>query len=129
VNVNGYAGHSADIVLVDGASAVAQKIAVVYKDGGVYLFRGELGANGGDEQAFEEAWLEVLGGFRAMTAEDLKVANDQRIKVITAKPTDTFASLAQKSSLKSYPEETLRVINGMHPIGEPRAGDFIKIVQ
>ena len=28
-----------------------------------------------------------------------------------------------------YPEETLRVINGMHPVGEPRAGDYIKIVQ
>ena len=129
VNVNGYSAHTADIVLVEGASDVAQKIAVVYKDGGVYLFRGELGPGGGDEQAFEEAWLAVLGGFRAMTAEDLKVANDQRIKVIVAKPSDTFASLAQKSSLKSHAAETLRVINGMHPNGEPRAGDFIKIVQ
>lgn len=129
LNVNGYNGHSADIVLVEGASAVAQKIGVVYKDGGVYLFRGELGPNGGDQQAFEEAWLAVLGGFRAMTAEDLKVANDQRIKVVVARPSDTFASLAQKSSLKSYGAETLRVINGMHPNGEPRAGDYIKIVQ
>jgi predicted Zn-dependent protease len=64
-----------------------------------------------------------------MTADDLKVANDQRIKVVVAKPSDTFASLAQKSSLKSHAAETLRVINGMHPNGEPRAGDFIKIVQ
>ena len=129
VDVNGYAGHMADIKLVDGASAVAQKIAVVYKDGGVYLFRGELGPNGGDEAAFEEAWLAVLGGFRAMLAEDLKVANDQRIAVVVAKPDDTFRSLAQKSSISRYAEETLRVINGMHPIGEPRAGDYIKIVQ
>ena len=129
VDVNGYAGHTADIKLVDGATAVAQKIAVVYKDGGVYLFRGELGPNGGDQAAFEAAWLAVLGGFRAMLAEDLKVANDQRIAVIVAKPDDTFKSLAQKSSLSRYAEETLRVINGMHPNGEPRAGDYIKIVQ
>ena len=128
ISVNGYAGYTAD-VQVAGGSAVAKKIAVIYKDGGVYLFNGELGPNGGDEVAFEEAWLEVLGGFRAMTADDLKVANDQRIKVIVAKPSDTFASLARKSSLKDYPEETLRVINGLHPIGEPRAGDYIKIVQ
>ena len=129
VDVNGYSGHMADIKLVDGAAAVAQKIAVVYKDGGVYLFRGELGPNGGDVKAFEEAWLAVLGGFRAMLAEDLKVANDQRIAVIVAKPDDTFKSLAQKSSVSQYAEETLRVINGMHPNGEPRAGDYIKIVQ
>lgn len=132
VDVNGYNGHMADIRIVEGGdpnAALAQKIAVVFKDGGVYLFRGELGPNGGDEAAFEEAWLAVLGSFRAMTADDLKVANDQRIAVVVAKPSDTFASLAQKSSIKNYPEETLRVINGMHPVGEPRAGDFIKIVQ
>ena len=49
--------------------------------------------------------------------------------MVIAKPTDTYASLAQKSSIKGYAEETLRVINGQHPIGEPRAGDYIKIVQ
>lgn len=129
VDVNGYAGHMADIKVAQGNSAVAQKIAVVYKDGGVYLFRGELGPGGGDAAAFEEAWLAVLGSFRAMTADDLKVANDQRIAVVVARPSDTFASLAQKSSIKAYPEETLRVINGMYPNAEPRAGDFIKVVQ
>ena len=114
---------------IASGNALAKKIAVVFKDGGVYLFNGELGPNGGDPAAFEAAWLEVLGGFRAMTADDLKVANDQRIAVVIAKPDDTFASLAQKSSLKDYPEETLRVLNGLYPNGEPRAGDYIKIVQ
>jgi predicted Zn-dependent protease len=126
--VNGYKGFTGDIKVAAG-SALAKKIAVVYKDGGVYLFNGELGPNGGDEAAFEEAWMAVLNGFRAMTADDLKVANDQRIKVIVAKPSDTYASLAEKSSLKSHAEETLRVINGQHPVGEPRAGDYVKIVQ
>jgi len=128
ISVSGYAGHTADVEVASG-NALAKKIAVVYKDGGVYLFNGELGPNGGDQAAFEAAWLEVLGGFRAMTADDLKVANDQRIAVMIAKPSDTFASLAQKSSLKDYPEETLRVINGLYPNGEPRAGDYIKVVQ
>jgi predicted Zn-dependent protease len=67
--------------------------------------------------------------FRAMTAADLQVANSQRIMVIAAKPGDTYKTLAGKVSIKSYPEETLRVINGDHPVGEPRAGDNIKIVQ
>jgi predicted Zn-dependent protease len=128
ISVNGYSGYTADVEVAAG-NDLAKKIAVVYKDGGVYLFNGELGPNGGDQAAFEAAWLEVLGGFRAMTADDLKVANDQRIAVVVAKPSDTFASLAQKSSLKDYPEETLRVLNGLYPNGEPRAGDYIKIVQ
>jgi len=128
LDVNGYRGFTGDIK-VAGGSAIAKKVAVVYKDAGVYLFNGELGGNGGDQAAFEEAWTAVLQSFRAMTAEDLKIANDQRIEVVIAKPTDSYASLAQKSSIKNYAEETLRVINGQHPIGEPRAGDFIKIVQ
>ena len=64
-----------------------------------------------------------------MTADDLRVANNQRIHVMVAKPGDTYQTLAQKVSIKSYPEETLRVINGHHPIGEPRAGDYLKVVQ
>lgn len=128
IEVNGYAGYTGDIE-VAGGTATAKKIAIVYKDGGVYLFNGELGSGGGDQAAFEAAWLEVLHAFRAMTADDLKAANDQRIHVIVAKPSDTFKALAQKSSIKSYAEETLRVINGLHPNGEPRAGDYIKIVQ
>ena len=52
-----------------------------------------------------------------------------RIKVIEAKPDDTYAALAHKTSLKDHPEETLRLLNGDHPHGEPRAGNPIKIVQ
>jgi predicted Zn-dependent protease len=101
---------------------------VIYKDGGVYVFKGEVGPLG-DPPAFEVNWRATVESFRAMTAADLQVANSQRVEVIVAKPGDSYRALAQKASIKSYPEETLRVINGDHPIGEPRAGDYIKIVQ
>jgi predicted Zn-dependent protease len=125
--INGYQAYVADIE-VAGGSAQARRMAVVYKDSSVYLFKGEVGPVG-DPEAFEAAWRETLESFRAMTAEDLRIANNQRIKVVVAKPEDTFAELAKRVSIKSFPEETLRLINGLHPIGEPRAGDYIKIVQ
>lgn len=125
--INGYPAFEGDIEVASG-SAKARKIAVIYKDGSVYLFKGEVGAVG-NVADFEEAWRKTLESFRAMTAEDLRVANDQRIKVIVAKPEDTYAELAQRASIKSHPEEMLRLINGQHPVGEPRAGDYIKIVQ
>ncbi|MCB1685378.1 MAG: hypothetical protein KDI31_12855, partial [Pseudomonadales bacterium] len=127
LDINGYKAFLASIEVTDG-SAKARTIAVVFKESNVYLFRGEAGPMSDLEQ-FGKDWLATLSSFRAMTAEDLKVANSQRIKVVVASPSDTFASLAKKSSIKTYPAETLRVINGMHPIGEPRAGDFVKIVQ
>ena len=64
-----------------------------------------------------------------MTIEDLRVANSQRIKVIEAKPGDTFAKLAKGAAIGASGDELLRVINGLYPNGEPRAGDLIKVVQ
>ncbi len=125
--INGYPAYVADID-VAGGSAQARKLAVVYKDSSVYLFKGEVGPVG-DVEAFERQWRETLESFRAMTAEDLRLANNQRIKVVVAKPEDTYAELAKQASIKALPEQTLRVINGQHPVGEPRAGDYIKIVQ
>jgi predicted Zn-dependent protease len=127
LEINGYPAFVGDIE-VAGGSAQARRIAVIYKDSSVYLFKGEVGAVGNVED-FEQDWKATLESFRAMTADDLQIANNQRIKVIMAKPEHTYAALAQQSSIKSFPEQTLRVINGQHPIGEPRAGDFIKIVQ
>jgi len=127
VTINGFTGYVAGVKVLDG-SAQARKIALIFKDSGAYLFKGEIGKVG-DVPTFEKAWTDTVGSFRAMTATDLRVANTQRIKVIMARPEDTFESLAAKSSIKSHPADTLRVINGLYPIGEPRAGDYIKVVQ
>jgi predicted Zn-dependent protease len=127
VEINGFSGYMASVKVLD-KSAQARKIALIFKDGNAYLFKGEIGPVG-DVPTFEKAWSDTVRSFRAMTAADLRIANSQRITVIVARPEDTFASLAKKSSLKSYPEDTLRLINGLYPVGEPRAGDNIKIVQ
>ena len=127
IDVNGYAAYVADVTILAG-DAQGRKMAVVFKDGAVYLFKGELGPVG-DPARFERDFDETLASFRAMTASDLDAANRQRIQVVMANPGDTYAVLARKSSLKSFPEETLRVINGHYPRGEPRAGDYIKLVR
>ena len=127
LEINGYPAFVGNIE-VAGGSAKARRIAVIYKDSSVYLFKGEVGPLG-DAQAFEAQWQKTLESFRAMTAADLRVANNQRITVVMARPEDTYAELARRVSIKSYPEETLRLINGQHPVGEPRAGDNIKIIQ
>ncbi len=127
VKVGDYDGYIAKVDLGKG-NLKASMIAVVFKDGGVYFFKGEAG-EGGDAAQFEADFRATVQSFRSMQPGDLKVANNQRIKVIEAKPGDTYASLAAKSSLKSNPVETLRLLNGDHPLGEPRAGNPIKIVQ
>ncbi len=127
IQVGPYVGYLADVKVATGDSQV-RKIAVLFKDGGVYLFNGELGKTG-DPQAFSDEFRATVFSFRAMTGQDLRQVNRQRIKVIEAKPGDTYAELARRVPLKGNAEATLRLINGDHPRGEPRAGDRIKIVQ
>jgi predicted Zn-dependent protease len=48
--------------------------------------------------------------------------------VVRASPGTTMASLAAQSDLPNYPEDELRVINGLYPQGEPEPGELIKII-
>jgi predicted Zn-dependent protease len=127
IYVGNYPGYIASVEVASGA-AQKRMIAVVYKDGGIYLFNGELGATG-DAEEYERQFRETVFSFRAMTASDQRLINNQKLKVVVAKPGDTYAKLAQHIPLRAHGEETLRVINGHHPRGEPRAGDFIKVIE
>ncbi len=127
IQVGPYSGYWANIEVSSGDTQ-ARKIAVIYKDGGVYLFNGELGKSG-DAEVFDQQFRATVMSFRAMTAADLRQINNQKLKVIVAEPGQTYAQLARGIPLKSHGEETLRVINGHHPRGEPRAGDYIKVVE
>lgn len=127
IEINDYDCFSAELDPGD-SSIVRRVMAAIVKDGKVYLFEGHLDT-GGNIDEFDSFWLATINSFRAMTATDLLEANAQRIKVVVAKPDDTYRELAKRASVKSYAEEILRVINGHHPLGEPRAGDRIKIVQ
>ncbi|MEZ7819147.1 MAG: putative Zn-dependent protease [Candidatus Azotimanducaceae bacterium] len=122
-----YAGYLASIK-VPGETPKLRKIAVLYKENGVYVFNGEL-KDKGDPVAFEKLFKDMVMSFRAMSADDLRLINKQSIALVEARPGDTYAKLAAKMSIKVDGEETLRVINGHHPRGEPRAGDLIKVIQ
>jgi len=126
LKVGDYEAYVAKVELK--SNQTASMIGVIFKDGGAYLFKGEAGENT-DPASFEANFRATMQSFRAMMPSDLKVANSQRIKVIEAKPGDTYAALARKSSIRDHPEEALRLLNGDHPLGEPRAGNPIKIVQ
>lgn len=125
---NGFDAYLARLDAEAGKSVAISMIGIVFKDSGVYMFKGEA-KDGADVEQFATDFKATVESFRGMTPADLRTANDQRIRVITAEPGDTYASLAKKSSIRRYPEETLRLLNGDHPVGEPRAGDFVKIVQ
>jgi predicted Zn-dependent protease len=72
-----------------------------------------------------EAYLQQTDGLR------LPLGNGQTVQVrlVTARPGDTFDTLAQSSRLSNNAAMHLRVLNGMFPNGEPRPGQLIKTIQ
>jgi len=127
IDLNGLKNYVGELE-VEGSETRLALIGIVYRGKHVFLFRGEAGPNT-DVDAFRSVFAETLKTLRGMTAADIQMANTRRVKVLVANPHDTYAKLARRAAIRRYPEETLRLLNGGHPNGEPRAGDFVKIVE
>ena len=112
----------------EGGDAKLKLIGVLYRGKDVFLFTGEAGPDG-DPEAFRQDFIETMRALRGMTPADAQIANKQRIHVIVVDPDQTYADLAKETSIRRYAEETLRLLNAGHPYGEPRAGNYIKIVK
>ena len=127
LELNGLKSYIGELEVESSETQVAL-IGVIYRGKHVFLFRGETGPNT-DADAFRTLFLETLKTLRGMTAADVQLANTRRVTVLVAGPDDTYAKLARRTAITRYPEESLRLLNGGHPHGEPRAGDFVKIVE
>ena len=112
----------------EGTDAKLKLIGLLYHNENAYLFSGEAGPNG-DPEAFREDFVATMNTVRNMTAQDAKAANKLRIRVIVAEPDKTYADLAKRSAIDKNAEERLRLLNAGYPNGEPRAGNYIKIVE
>ena len=127
VEINGNEAYVGEVD-TSGSKIQLGLIGVLYARDDVFFFKGECGPNG-DPETFRKEFRATLDALRPMTQDDMKIANSQRIEVIVAEPGQTYAELAHNSPIGEFAEETLRLLNGDHPNGEPRPGDYIKIVR
>lgn len=93
-----------------------------------YLIRGIAGPNGSKDRLVGFI-QEIVAGIRNLRSDDLQNKHIHKVKIVIAKPDVTYAELAKSSPIQRNAEDTLRLINGQYPNGEPRAGDRIKIIQ
>jgi predicted Zn-dependent protease len=99
-----------------------ERIAVLYYGPRAFVLTGK----GSDEDA-DNALLASIKSFRPIARNEGVFANPITVEWIQADGNTTYASLARQSRIPQYPEETLRLMNGDYPSGEPRAGEWIKI--
>ena len=71
----------------------------------------------------------TINSFRAITPAERQAARPYVLKLVTAQPGMTMASLARQSPLGADAESQLRLMNALYPSGEPSPGQRLKIVQ
>ncbi|MCK9201986.1 MAG: M48 family metalloprotease [Gallionella sp.] len=101
---------------------------VIYHDKKAYIVQAQAKERGG-LSAHRDTIFGTVRSFHALTADERKLVKPLGIRIITARPGDTYAGLAQGSPLGKSAESYLRLMNAQYPDGEPRPGQAIKIVE
>lgn len=107
-----------------------ERVSVLYLGGRVFVLRGEVLAD--DDAAQDELdrlHLASMRTFRAIQRGERSGGGQLRIRYVQVTQGFDWAVLAARSPWQQYPEETLRLLNGYYPIGNPQPGDWIKILQ
>ncbi len=122
-----------DVSAINGLPAARTELrgrllAVIYLGQHAYLF------NGAAQN--EEAWRRSLEGmrqvvrsFHTLTAEERKLAQPLRIRLVRAEAGTRFAALTRNSPLGDNAEGWLRLVNALYPSGEPVAGRTLKVIE
>ncbi|WP_308363694.1 MULTISPECIES: M48 family metalloprotease [unclassified Microbulbifer] len=109
------------------------RVALIFYGSRQYIFEGKINKlPEGEEKAGEEydnLFLTSIRSFRPLRKSDIIQPNVKRVRYVKANEKTTFASLARHMEIGEYAEEQLRLLNGYFPRGEPKPGEWIKIVQ
>ena len=117
-----YAGQA---LVGEGENARNAIVGTVYRGKTAYVM---IGLDNAKQLPVTEL-LQTLSSVRQLNKADKAFAKEKKLKVIRAKRGDTFAKLARRSKhLGEFAEQELRLLNDMYPEGEPKVGQFIKIV-
>jgi predicted Zn-dependent protease len=118
--LQGYTG------IIPGADA--RRVAVIYLGPRAYLFVGAVKGRASLESQ-DDKFMAMISSFRPLAAAQLALAQPLRLHLLHVEAGQTMASLAQGSKLPDDPELNLRLLNGLYPSGEPRPGDWLKLLR
>ncbi len=106
------------------AGGVSKRLAVIEYRGLNYQFEGAAA----DFAAADPALLEMIESFRPMLDRERQTGTPMYVRYVQVPRGATFASIASSIRLPDA-EAQLRLLNGFYPRGEPRTGDWIKVIQ
>ena len=104
------------------------RVSAVYLNGKAYLIYGAARSEKRLKQ-LDPQFLAAAASLHPLSAGEKQLARGLHIRVMKIHRGQTFSSLAKRSPLPDYPEQTLRLINDRYPDGKLQPGDEIKLIQ
>ncbi len=105
-----------------------QRVAAIYMGPRVFIFTGDIGEVPSTD-VMDQQLLASIRTFRAIQSNERYSGNESKIHYVQVAEGFTWQALARLSPIANFPEETLRLLNGYYPTGDPQAGDWIKIIE
>ena len=102
-----------------------QRIAVIYYGRGAYVFTAS--SPGHSLTRWDKDFLAIIRSFRPYSVR--RAQTTKTVHYVKAKPGATYGKLAHQLKLGDHGEEELRLINSAYPSGEPKTGQWIKIIR
>ena len=104
-----------------------KRVAVLYQGRKAYLFTGSV-LKPKENINYDELFLTSIHSFQPARGKR-KLPKAKTIHYVKANANTKFKDLAKQVKIGRYPEEQLRLINGFYPRGEPKPGEWIKIIK
>lgn len=104
----------------------ARRVAVVMHGRHAYQFIGVV--REGSLQAWDDAFMQVIKSFRPLRADERKLAEPRRLKLVKVQTGQQLRDFIGKSSKPDEALARLRLLNGLYPDGEAKNGEWLKIL-
>lgn len=105
-----------------------ERVAVLYLGPRVFILRAEI-ADAEQIDDLESLLFSSIRTFRPIQANERSTSSAMQVRYVQVTQGFDWRALAARSPVRQYPEETLRLLNGYYPRGNPQPGDWIKILQ
>lgn len=120
--IKGYAGR-----IPESEKYPERRVAVMFHKKRAFLFVAQV--DRGKQNAFYDSLFKAtFSSFRQLTDYEKAIELSRQITWQQVPAGTTFAKLAEQSPIKQFAEEELRLMNGYYPYGEPKPGEWLKVV-
>ena len=128
LDIHGLTAHTGLAHINTSFGSRIARFTTLYFNNKAYVFAG-VAKDQSTAADYDRHFLETAQSFHPMTDNERALAKPLKIKIMPAGNNANFLDLARQSPLQSYPEEQLRMLNGMFPKGQPQADMMLKVIE